>query len=158
MISIRSNLRYTLTKSSINIVDNINLSSRKLSCCPCLVIAIQSSNPTISGVLTSSLPCSMDMEISAGNITGGRGSPPPHPQSSPTARLMLPSVTANGSDIVNNLNKISRDHPLEDRGVDLSFDVKKETEIKTENCDIIKSEFKLSEHCEASMLHSPGED
>ena len=98
----------------------------------------------------------MDMEISAGNITGGRGSPPPHPQPSPTARLMLPSVTANGSDIVNNLNKISRDHPLEDRGVALSFDVKKETEIKTENCDIIKSEFKLSEHCEASMLHSPG--
>ena len=99
----------------------------------------------------------MDMEISAGNITAGRDSPPPHPQPhNPTARLMLPSVTANGSDIVNNLNKISRDHPLEDRGVDLSFDVKKETEIKTENCDIIKSEFKLSEHCEASMLHSPG--
>ena len=99
----------------------------------------------------------MDMEISAGNITAGRDSPPPHPQPhNPTARLMLPSVTANGSDIVNNLNKLSRDHPLEDRGVDLSFDVKKETEIKTENCDIIKSEFKLSEHCEASMLHSPG--
>ena len=101
----------------------------------------------------------MDMEISAGNITAGRDSPPPHPQPhNPTARLMLPSVTANGSDIVNNLNKISRDHPLEDRGVDLSFDVKKETEteIKTENCDIIKKEFKNSEDCGASMLQSPG--
>ena len=104
-----------------------------------------------------SLPCSMDMEISAGNIPGGRGSPPPHPPPSPTARLMLPSVTTNGSDIgVSNLRKIPGDHPLEDRGVDLSFDVKKETEIKTENCDIIKNEFKQSEHCEASMLQSPG--
>ena len=103
----------------------------------------------------------MDMEISAGNITGGRASPlspPALPQPSPNTRLMLPSVTTNGSDIVNNLNKISRDHPLEDRGVDLSFDVKKETEteIKTENCDIIKKEFKNSEDCGASMLQSPG--
>ena len=91
----------------------------------------------------------MDMEISAGNITGGRDSPPP---------LTPHSVTTNGSHIVNNLNKITGDHPLEDRGVDLSFDVKKETEteIKTENCDIIKKEFKNSEDCGASMLQSPG--
>ena len=100
----------------------------------------------------------MDMEISPGNITGGRDSPPPHTPHQNTARLILPSVTTNGSDVVNNLNKITGDHPLEDRGVDLSFDVKKETEteIKTENCDIIKKEFKNSEDIGSSMLQSPG--
>ena len=68
----------------------------------------------------------------------------------------------NGSD----LNKMRPDNPMEDRGVDLSFDVKKENltleseeikpqiKVKTE-CDLkIKQEFKseLRENCQSSSL------
>ena len=119
------------------------------------------------------------MEVSAalnglaGGGGGGGGQPPTPPSQPPSpsipAKQQLISapcgtgvVNKNGSD----LDKMRPDNPMEDRGVDLSFDVKKENltleseeikpqiKVKTE-CDLkIKQEFK-SEN-QSSSLKSGG--
>lgn len=118
------------------------------------------------------LPCAMEVSAALNGLAGGGGGgggQPPTPPSQPPS----PSIPAkqqlisgvgnkNGSD----LDKMRPDNPMEDRGVDLSFDVKKENltleseeikpqiKVKTE-CDLkIKQEFK-SEN-QSSSLKSGG--
>ena len=120
------------------------------------------------------------MGVLQGGGGGGAGQPPTPPSQPPSpsipAKQQLISAPCgpavnnkNGSD----LNKMRPENPMEDRGVDLSFDnsiVKKENltleneeikpqiKVKTE-CDLkIKSEFKseLRENCQSSSLKSGG--
>jgi len=127
------------------------------------------------------VPCAMEVSAAMNGLQGGGGGgggQPPTPPSQPPspsipAKQQLISapcgtavVNKNGSD----LNKMRPDNPMEDRGVDLSFDVKKENltleseeikpqiKVKTE-CDLkIKQEFKseLRENCQSSSLKSGG--
>merc|ERR1740137_153564 len=123
------------------------------------------------------------MEVSAalnglqGGGGGGGGQPPTPPSQPPSpsipAKQQLMSAPC-GTGVVNknggDLNKMRHDNPMEDRGADLSFDVKKENltldseEIKPQikvkpECDLkIKQEFKskIRESCQSSSLKSGG--
>lgn len=136
------------------------------------------------GLFGNTVPCAMEVSAALNGLQGGGGGgagQPPTPPSQPPspsipAKQQLISAPCgpavnnkNGSD----LNKMRPENPMEDRGVDLSFDnsiVKKENltleneeikpqiKVKTE-CDLkIKSEFKseLRENCQSSSLKSGG--